>query len=234
MLALVTISDYGTPHADGTFSPIIDRRLAWVVMYSNAPVGDFPRRTGGPHKVGAPTASTAPIDPETPSRSTVLVLVDATTGKAIDAESFPGSYTTPAPLACPASDPPPAPHQKIAGTASSFVPGDPIDLLACRYHGFRQPRPTESLGGAAHLDPRPIADAFNRETPIPASEVFHCPLNISDRFVLIFEYADSSRLQVSIGDSGCGFATNGDLRVNPATAIINRLQAALGKAGQQP
>ena len=229
VLALVTISDYGTQHADGTFSPVIDRRLAWVVTYADVPVGSLRPIGGGPRrKVGAPTSSTAAIDPATPSGETVLILVDATSGQPIDAEGFPGSFTTPAPLACPPSDPPPVPHQKIAGTASRFVPGNPIDLLACRYQGFEQPHPAESLAGAAHIDPRPIANAFNAATPIPQGTVFHCALNFSDRFVLIFEYADSSRLRVSIGDSGCGFASNGDLRASPPPAILTQLQGALG------
>jgi len=47
--------------------------------------------------------------------------------------------TTPRP--CPARAALSIPHHQRDGTTRTLVPGQPIALLACRYHGFNQPQP---------------------------------------------------------------------------------------------
>ncbi|MDQ1481471.1 MAG: hypothetical protein QOI44_2332 [Actinomycetota bacterium] len=140
------------------------------------------------------------------------------------------STNTPTPdaLACLPSPPNFLMHQ-MAGTDATVVPGNPIALLACRYHGLNQPDPAGSLAKSAFFDPATIADALNAQPVIPPNANYLCPIDFGDTIVLLFGYSDNSRLAVRIGTTGCRFASNGDrvVRIDPAT--LNRLQAVLGK-----
>jgi hypothetical protein len=136
------------------------------------------------------------------------------------------SASTPHALGCLPSPPNFLTHQ-IAGTDATLVPGNPIALLACRYHGLNQPDPAGSLAKSAFFDPAPIAGALNAQ-PVTLA-IYGCPIDFGDTIVLLFGYSDNSRLAVRISTTGCRFASNGDrvVRIDPAT--LNRLQAVLGK-----
>jgi hypothetical protein len=141
----------------------------------------------------------------------------------------PTSKTTPAALACP-SNLPSVRHHQIAGTDTFMVPGNPTALLACRYHGLNQPEPAGALAESAFFDPAPIAEALNAQPVIPPNAVYNCPIDFGDSIVLLFRYTNDSRLTVSVKESGCRFASNGDRVVQELDSVtLNRLQAVLGK-----
>jgi hypothetical protein len=141
----------------------------------------------------------------------------------------PTSTLAPAALACP-SHLPSVGHHQIAGTDTFMVPGNPTALLACSYHGLNQPEPAGSLAKSALFDPAPIAEALNAQPVIPPNADYNCPIDFGDSIVLLFRYTDDSRLTVSVKESGCRFASNGDRVVQGLDSVtLNRLQAVLGK-----
>jgi hypothetical protein len=134
--------------------------------------------------------------------------------------------TTPL-LKCPAHAPRVVAHHQRAGTVSTFVPGHPVALLACRYHGFNQPEPSGSLATSAHFAPGEIGAALNAAPP-GVSDAF-CPIDFGEKIVLIFGYRDGSRRMASIDTGGCRDATNGDRIISFApVAVFTRLEAVLG------
>lgn len=235
VLADATIFDYGTTHNDGSVTPLIDHRLAWVVTYTDVPVGSL-RQGGGPaRQVTRPrqtNTSTAPLDPSARSGETVLVFVDATTGESIDAEGFPGSFSTAPTISCPIRAPGTVPKQHIAGTDSTLVPGDPIELLTCRYHGLNQPEPADTLATSARLAPVSIVAALNAQPLVPKDAIFSCPSDTGETIMLIFGYTDGSRLTVSIAFAGCRFANNGDRVVDTPATTLSQLQDVVGQDQQ--
>jgi len=163
VLADVTIFDDGTAHSDGSVTPLIDNRLAWVVTYTDVPVGSL-RQGGVAPRVrprGETTSPTTPLDPSARSGEMVLALVDATSGEPLEAEGLPGSFSTAPTMACPARVPLRVPPHQLAGTDSTFVPGDPIELLTGRYHGLNQPEPAGRFADSARLAPLDIVAALN-------------------------------------------------------------------------
>jgi hypothetical protein len=222
VLARATIFDYGAAHNDGTVTPFIDDRLAWVVTYENVPRSSI----GGP---GGPAprrgVTTVPTTAPAASGQTVLVFVDATTGRALDAQSTPGVYST-VPLTCPTNVPATRRHQ-AAGTATTMVPGHPVALLACRYDIASQV-PGRSLARSAHLDPSPIAAALNAQPRIHQPAAYNCAPSRRGTIVLLFGYADRARLTVSIEGNACAFASNGDRTVGTPATLLARLETALG------
>jgi len=132
------------------------------------------------------------------------------------------------PLKCPAHVPSRiAPHQQV-GTAATFVPNHPTELLGCRYHGGNQPQPVGSLATSATIAPDAIAAQLNAARPVPKVINFMCPIDFGETILLIFGYPNGSRLTVSIARAGCRFATNGDHRIFTPAATLTRLETALG------
>jgi len=119
-------------------------------------------------------------------------------------------------------------HQR-PGTASTFVPGDPTELLACRYHGANQPQPAGSLAESADFTPGPIASELNSARRVPPGVAYSCPASFGDTILLIFKYTNGSTLMISTPTSGCQFATNGDLNVFTPSATLTTLEAVLGR-----
>jgi hypothetical protein len=154
------------------------------------------------------------------------------TGSSSVSHPAPASSTTtptePPPLAltCPSRPPNSVDSHQVAGTETTMVPGTPTALLACRYHGSNQPEPLGSLAQSARFDPGPIAAALNAQ---PVALPVPCPSGTGDDILLLFAYADGSRLSILAETSGCQFAMNGDrlIRIDPTT--LEQLQAVLGK-----
>lgn len=233
VLADATIFDYGTAHNDGSVTPLIDHRLAWVVTYTDVPVGSS-RGGGGVvlTQPGETTTPTAPVDPAALSGETVLVFVDATTGESIDAQAFPGSFSTAPAVSCLGRAPRGVAQQHTAGTDSTFVPGNPIELLTCRYHGLNQPKPAGTFARSARLAPGSIVAALNAQPLILKDAVFNCSDDVGETIMLIFGYADGSQFTVSIDTTGCRFANNGNRAVRTPPATLSQLQGALGQDRQ--
>ena len=140
------------------------------------------------------------------------------------------STSTPAvvPLKCPAHAPGRiAPHQQ-PGTASTFIPNHPTELLGCRYYGDSQPQPAGSLATSATFAPEAIAAELNAARPVPKVINFMCPIDFGETIGLIFGFPDGSRLTVSIATAGCRFAANGDRSVFTPAATLTQLERVLG------
>jgi len=152
---------------------------------------------------------------------------------AVPSTSAVASTTTarakPPSLKCPAHAPGAIAKHQRPGTASTFVPGHPTELLACRYHGANQPQPAGSLAKSARFTPGPIVSELNSARRVPTGVAYNCPASFGDTILLIFQYANGSRLTISTPTSGCQFATNGDLSVFTPTATLTTLEAVLGR-----
>jgi len=132
-------------------------------------------------------------------------------------------------LRCVARPPQSVSSGQVPGSASTFVPGRPQRLLACRYHGFNQRQPAGSLAATAQLRAEPIASALNRAPHIPKGVVFSCPFDAAEVIVLHFGYANGAVLTITVSTQGCRIASNGDLRVRTPESVLNMLQARLGR-----
>ena len=108
------------------------------------------------------------------------------------------------------------------------MPGQPGELLACRYYGFNQPQPVGTFARSARFASSPIAAALNAARRVPKGETFSCPADFAETMVLLFGYPDGSTLTVTASTGGCGFAHNGDLTVWMPGATLARLEAVLG------
>jgi len=135
------------------------------------------------------------------------------------------------PSACPMRAPRSVPHHQRAGTARTFVPGHPITLLACRYHGFNQPQPIGTFArSAAGLPASSVAHELNA-TPRPTTSVVpYCPNDSGETYMLYFSYRGGRPLLARVDSGGCRYVTNGDLsRPFPPVELSLRLEAALGR-----
>jgi hypothetical protein len=131
-------------------------------------------------------------------------------------------------LLCPTHSPQRVAAHQVAGTSSTFVPGRPTELLACRYHGLNQPQPVGTFARSARVASGPIVVALNGARRVPNGEAFNCPADFAETIVLLFGYSDGSTLTVTASTGGCGFAHNGDLTVWMPGATLARLEAVLG------
>ncbi len=144
--------------------------------------------------------------------------------------SAPTTSRATAPVArCSARAPQPVPPNQVPGSTSTFVPGAPRTLVACRYHGFNQREPVGTLAATARFAPEPFVTALNRAPHVPNGAVFHCPLDAAEVIVLHFGYANGETLAVTVSTQGCGFASNGDLRIRTPATVLDALQARLGR-----
>jgi predicted alpha/beta hydrolase len=121
-------------------------------------------------------------------------------------------------------------HHQLPGTASRFVPGYPVELLACRYHGGNQLRAFGSLAGFAHFASGQIAAQLNAApSELGGPPLRFCPIDFGEKIILIFGYSKGTRLTASIDMGGCRVATNGDRSISSApVAVLARLEAVLG------
>jgi len=108
-----------------------------------------------------------------------------------------------------------------------MVPGRPVALRACRYRGINGPGPSGRLVRSAVLPPVEVAAALNRARAVSTGAMFHCPADFGEQIVLLFEYADGSRLTVAIATAGCRFATNGERVAFTPPALLTTLRSAL-------
>ncbi len=135
------------------------------------------------------------------------------------------------PLTCPARAAPSVPHHQRDGTTRALVPGQPIALLACRYHGFNQPQPIGTFARSATTLPvSQIAHDLNA-TPRPTSTIVpFCPNDSGETYMVYFSYRDGRPLLVRFDNGGCHYVTNGDLTLPFAPERLTlRLEAALGQ-----
>jgi hypothetical protein len=120
-------------------------------------------------------------------------------------------------------------HQR-PGTADVLVPGRPITLLACRYHGFNQPEPIGTFARRGQLPAPEIAGALDA-MPRPTSNVVaNCPADFGEKYLLYFSYKSGPPLVVQVAHGGCRYVTNGDLAIPFAPVdVTQRLEVALGE-----
>jgi len=106
-----------------------------------------------------------------------------------------------------------------------MVPGRPVAVLACRYHGHLQVQPFGSLAAASDLSATIVGEGLNHQPPMASGM---CGSEPDQHFLLIFLYNDDSRLFVLVG---CD-ATNGDLTVRmPLPPPTPSWVAELGSLG---
>jgi hypothetical protein len=121
------------------------------------------------------------------------------------------------------------PHGQRDGTSRTLVPGQPIVLLACRYHGFNQPQRIGSFARAAELPASPIARGLNTSQRPPPGIASGCPNDSFEWYMLSFSYRDGRALLVRVSHGGCRYVTNGDLTLEfPPAEVMQALEAALG------
>ena len=123
------------------------------------------------------------------------------------------------------------PHHQRAGTTRTLVPGHPIAVLACRYHGFNQPQPIGTYArSAANLPAARVAHELNA-TPRPTSNVVpDCPNDSGETYMLYFSYGRGRPLLARVDRGGCRYVSNGDVtRPFAPLGLSLRLEAALGR-----
>ena len=131
---------------------------------------------------------------------------------------------------CPARAPRHVPSHQRAGTDTALVPGHPIGLLACRYHGFNQHASIGTLATTATLPPAEVARELNTTPKTKSSVLFNCPADFGETYDLYFAYAVGHAILVRIEHGGCTSVTNGDLTLLFASApVVRSLEAALGQ-----
>jgi hypothetical protein len=161
--------------------------------------------------------------------STVVALSAACTprGSAIPSVLPPRTIpvTPVAAISCPPHAPRAIPAHQRPGTTVIEVPGHPVSLLACRYHGLNQPQTAGTLATSAVFPPSTIAAELNDE-PTVDPNVFACPIDFGETVLLIFGYANGPPILVDINTAGCQFASNGDRTIR--TPIIGQLEDVLG------
>ncbi len=121
------------------------------------------------------------------------------------------------------------PHRQRDGTTRTLVPGRPVGLLACRYHGFNQPQRIGSFARAAELPPSPIALGLNASQRPPPAIASGCPNDSFEWYMLYFSYRDGRALLVRVSHGGCRYVTNGDLTLEfPPAEVTRVLEVTLG------
>jgi hypothetical protein len=131
------------------------------------------------------------------------------------------------PPVCATVEPPTVPTHQRDGTAHTLVPGQPVGLRVCRYHGYGQAQAVGTLARSAHLAPTLIArelDAIRAPRAEPS-----CFAGRFESYALWFTYRDGPPLLVEYSNGGCGGLTNGDFgREFPPDDFTRRLERAVG------
>jgi hypothetical protein len=120
------------------------------------------------------------------------------------------------------------PSRQVPGTATALVPGSPVGLLACRYHGLGQWQPPGSFAASAAFRPAAFAAALNHAKVPVAGAIYHCPFDQGEMMVLQFVYAGGHVLSVNVEPMGCQFANNGDRSAFDLGSVVSTLEATLG------
>lgn len=169
--------------------------------------------------VADPSHSTATSDPST-----------TTTDAEVPSTESTDSAPTTTPVACPETSPiPPPPRHQRDGTDQTMVPGSPVRLVGCRYHGANQPQPPGTLAASAEVNAAEVARLANQVVLADPQGTYNCPEDFGERFLLQFSYSDGPDLMVIVERRGCRFVYNGDLFGSPPNDdLTNALQASLG------
>jgi hypothetical protein len=82
-LTRATLKDYGHVNANGSITPIIGRRLVWIIWYKSQTI-DFESNQGptGPQRPTAATPTTLHF------KEDMMTFVDAHTGRCLNTEGF--------------------------------------------------------------------------------------------------------------------------------------------------
>jgi hypothetical protein len=82
-LTRVTLKDYGQTHGNGSVTPLISRRLVWIIWYQSQTIAlESNKGPQGPAGVTAPTATTQQVNED------IMTFVDAHTGRCLNTEGF--------------------------------------------------------------------------------------------------------------------------------------------------
>jgi hypothetical protein len=121
--------------------------------------------------------------------------------------------------------------QQEPGLANTVVPGSPVGLLACRFHGRGQPQPDGSFAAAATFRPSNFVTALNRpQPPVKPAPGIMCPVPTGGVIVLRFVYADGHILNVNVYPNpfGCSSVDNGKHSAELPQSVLSTLEATLG------
>ena len=106
-------------------------------------------------------------------------------------------------------------------------------MRLCRYPGANSPGALRLAGTLLSTDRtlvHHVADELDALPRYPKGAVFSCPLDDGSEVLVLLAYPGGRRLTVSIGQTGCQNATNGDvgsLAGLNANRVGPRLQAEL-------
>jgi hypothetical protein len=112
------------------------------------------------------------------------------------------------------------PPHPATGPASPMVPGEPAAAVVCHYSAAQQ-----RLSKSTQVkDVKGLQQALNAADTTPPPRGTMCPLDHGSRDVVIFAYAGSDPVDVTIKTSGCATATNGKVTAYRLTdAVLGKL-----------
>jgi hypothetical protein len=111
---------------------------------------------------------------------------------------------------------------------TALVPGRPVTVLICRYHGFNQPEPIGTLASSRLVSARPLAAELDAGEPV-GNVLRSCPADFGDVTLLVFEFRHGHRLLVTVHGSGCRIATNGARSAYAPPDALLRLEKLVGQ-----
>jgi hypothetical protein len=176
---------------------------------------------------GSAAPTTGSAAPTTGSAAIVTATGSAapTTGSA--APTTPTSDAHRDDTSCPPRPEQPLPSHAVPGTDTTLVPGHPVSVLACRYHG----PPSGSLASSATFAPAALAAALDDVEVLPKGTEYPCPIDFGEVILLRFGYDSGRGLDVDLHPWGCRYATNGELKVLTPEPLLSELQERLGVDG---
>ena len=121
----------------------------------------------------------------------------------------------PVPGTCPHSLPYPLPRHAMPGVGAVMVPSTPGALVIC----IGQIRTV--------VDPQRLprlVRKLNHLKRVQSPHIFACPVDFGPTYALFFDYADGTRLLVTVDASGCRFATNGRITGFATTSLLQTLR----------
>lgn len=131
-----------------------------------------------------------------------------TTGERIRSKPLSASHR-----GCPSQD-----RRKPVNTAlaanTSLVPGHPNAVLLCRYSGLNDPRRFTLVSHRLISSPTTVdrlAHALDSLPKIRPGTTLNCPADFADTMIAFFRYPNGPDDPVTMGLSGCGATTNGQL-----------------------
>ena len=131
-----------------------------------------------------------------------------TTGERIPSKPLSASHR-----GCPSQD-----RRKPVSTAlaanASLVPGHPNAVLLCRYTGLNDPRRFTLVSHrliSSHTTVDRLAHALDSLPKFRPGTTLSCPADFGDTMIAFFRYPNGPDDPVTVGLSGCGATTNGQL-----------------------